>query len=138
MDKKSSSGKRRPVSLREIKWLIMTLGLTGTILLWNLFSKQMNQDNAASSTLAAIPTQPVAGVVLEFPPLPTLVPYLSQPVSSVRASQNSAPILAPTPAPTPAPVAQPQVQVPARVILSNNAPRPPAPAPVSRTRSSHP
>lgn len=133
MDKKSASGKRRPVSLREIKWLIMTLGLTGTILFWNLFSKQMNQDTVASSTLAAVPTQPVAGVVLEFPPLPTLVPYQSQPVS-VGVNQD----IVITPPPTPAPVAQPQVQLPAKVILSNNAPRPAAPAPVARTRSSHP
>jgi hypothetical protein len=128
MDKKSSSGKRRTISLREIKWLILTLGLTGTILLWNLFSKQMNQDTAASSTVAAIPTQPVAGLVLEFPPLPTLVSYVSQPVS-VGVKQNTAP--------TPAPVAQPQVQVPVKVILSGAAPRAAAPAPVARTRSSH-
>ena len=128
MDKKSSSGKRRTISLREIKWLILTLGLTGTILLWNLFSKQMNQDTAASSTVAANPTQPVAGLVLEFPPLPTLVSYVSQPVS-VGVKQNTAP--------TPVPVAQPQVQVPVKVILSGAAPRAAAPAPVARTRSSH-
>jgi len=130
MDKKSSSGKRRSVSLREIKWLILTLGLTGTILLWNLFSKQINQDTAASFTLAATPTQPVAGLVLEFPPLPTLVPYLSQPVS-LGVKQNLAPTLAPVTQP------QPQVQVPAKVILSGAAPRAAAPAPVARTRSSH-
>ena len=128
MDKKSSSGKRRSVSLREIKWLILTLGLTGTILLWNLFSKQMNQDTVASLAVAATPTQPVAGLVLEFPPLPTLVPYLSQPVS-LGAKQNLAP--------TSAPVAQPQVQAPVKVILSGAAPRAAAPAPVARTRSSH-
>jgi hypothetical protein len=128
MDKKSSSGKRHPVSLREIKWLILTLGLTGTILLWNLFSKQMNQETAASATVAASPTQPVAGLVFEFSPLPTLVSYSSQPVS-VGAKQD--------PAPTPAPVTQPKVQVPSKVILGGAAPRPAAPAPVARTRSSH-
>jgi hypothetical protein len=128
MDKKSSSGKRRPVSLREIKWLILTLGLTGMILLWNLFSKQMNQDTAASSAVAAIPTQPVAGLVLEFPPLPTLVPDSSLPIN-VGAKQD--------PVPTPVRVAQPQVQVPAKVILGGAAPRAAAPAPVARTRSSH-
>ena len=128
MDKKSSSGKRRSVSLREIKWLILTLGLTGTILLWNLFSKQMNQDTVASLAVAATPTQPVAGLVLECPPLPTLVPYLSQPVS-LGVKQNLAP--------TSAPVAQPQVQAPVKVILSGAAPRAAAPAPVARTRSSH-
>ena len=128
MDKKSSSGKRRSVSLREIKWLILTLGLTGTILLWNLFSKQMNQDTVASLAVAATPTLPVAGLVLEFPPLPTLVPYLSQPVS-LGVKQNLAP--------TSAPVAQPQVQAPVKVILSGAAPRAAAPAPVARTRSSH-
>ena len=128
MDKKSSSGKRRSVSLREIKWLILTLSLTGTILLWNLFSKQMNQDTVASLAVAATPTQSVAGLVLEFPPLPTLVPYLSQPVS-LGVKQNLAP--------TSAPVAQPQVQAPVKVILSGAAPRAAAPAPVARTRSSH-
>ena len=128
MDKKSSSGKRRSVSLREIKWLILTLGLTGTILLWNLFSKQMNQDTVASLAVAGTPTLPVAGLVLEFPPLPTLVPYLSQPVS-LGVKQNLAP--------TSAPVAQPQVQAPVKVILSGAAPRAAAPAPVARTRSSH-
>ena len=128
MDKISSSGKRRPVSLREIKWLILTLGLTGMILLWNLFSKQMNQDTAASSAVAAIPTQPVAGLVLEFPPLPTLVPDSSLPIN-VGAKQD--------PVPTPVRVAQPQVKAPAKVILGGAAPRAAAPAPVARTRSSH-
>jgi hypothetical protein len=129
MDKKPQSGKRRTVSLHEIKWLILSLGLTGTILFWNMFSKQMNQDTAASASVAATPTQPIAGEVLEFSAMPTLIPYQSPQIGAVT-NQN--------PAPTPAPVLQAQVQAPAKVILSNNAPRPAAPAPVTRTRSSRP
>jgi hypothetical protein len=136
MDKKPPSNKRRTVSLREIKWLILSLGLTGTILFWNMFSKEMNQDTAASASVAATPTQPIAGEVLEFSAMPTLIPYQS-PQISMGASQNPAGG-SQNPAPTPAPVLQAQVQAPAKIILSNNAPRPAAPAPVTRTRSSRP
>jgi hypothetical protein len=129
MDKKPPSNKRRTVSLREIKWLILSMALTGTILFWNQFSKQMSLDTAASASVVANPTLPVASEVIEFSAIPTLIPYQSPQVSTV-VNQN--------PTPTPAPVLQAQVQAPAKVILSNNAPRPAAPAPVTRTRSSHP
>lgn len=81
MQRNAASTKRRGFGTREIKALIVALALFVSVGFWGVFSKQLINDaaNAAVGLNAPAPTdpapQPVESLTINFPPLPTLVPY---------------------------------------------------------------
>jgi hypothetical protein len=81
MQRNQSSNKRRGFGTREIKALIVALALFISLGFWGVFSRQMFNEaaNAAAGLNAPAPTdaapQPTESLVINFPPLPTVVQY---------------------------------------------------------------
>ncbi len=133
---KRNANQARILGVIEAKRLIIAASLAGTLSLWYVFANQANK-NAAAVTATAVPTtstqdsSAASGPVIDFPPLPTLVPTLQ--VTLGKTILQAAPTQ-PSDL-TQAPVVQ--AAAPARIVVAGA--RPPskaAPAPVARSRSS--
>jgi hypothetical protein len=79
MEKNQPAKRKTLFDMRDVKRLVFVLAVASTLGFWALFSNKFNLDSfvAASSSEAAITTPPSQAeelLVLEFPPLPTLVP----------------------------------------------------------------
>jgi hypothetical protein len=150
MQKNPQPNKRRGFGTREIKALVVALALFFCLGFWGVFSKQMINDaaNAAAGLNAPAPTdpapQPTEGLIINFPPLPTLVPYTG--LKDNGQADNPEPlILAPTPQQADAVVSAP---VTGKILLGGAAPQAVSPSSgssrgggggsVTRTHSSHP
>ncbi len=102
MQRNPSPNKRRGFGTREIKALIVALALFFCLGFWGVFSKQLINDAAiaAAGLNAPAPTdpapQPTDGLIINFPPLPTLVPY-SNPKDNSQADNPEPLTIAPTP-----------------------------------------
>lgn len=150
MQRNPSATKRRGFSTREIKALIVALALFLALGFWGVFSKQLITDaaltaaglNSPSSTYPA--PQPTQEMVINFPPLPALVPY--------KGLQKDGQSGDPTPAGA---VSAPQTAatdatsnlITGKILLGGAAPQPitvsggsgsSGHGAVTRTRSSHP
>jgi hypothetical protein len=128
----------------DIRWLITAVSLTCTLFFWYLFSKQDLTSAVASQDPQVAPppttgqTSDNSALTLSLPPIPTLVPPLSdlsndvssaQPASAVPAAAQPQPNIA---APAPA-------QGPVKIMLGGAAPQAPkarTSRPAARTRSS--
>ncbi len=134
MDKKPNHPRTGKADLQSAKRVVLTLAVTSTLGFWALFSR-LNQNSTSSSTDTsqvsdALPQAQVENrVVLQLPPMPTLVPALE---SSLAAASTTI---------------QPPVNIAAslpatgKLFLGGSKPdtAPGAPArrvPVTRTRSS--
>jgi len=88
MDKKPVPRGGRNTKLGEIKAVITALAITLTLALWNLFSRP-KEPVAATDVLvtntAMVTEAPVA--VLDLPPLPTLIPPLSENAMGILITQ---------------------------------------------------
>jgi hypothetical protein len=143
MDRNSANKKKHRPRTGETKILISALAVTSALGLWNLFAHQavndlasagQSQDNTASE--ATSPEASTNRIVLNLPPLPTLVPEL----------QSTALDLQPMPAAPTAVnvVSNTVVQQPTKILLGGAQPgtaaksstKRSAPAPVTSTRSS--
>jgi hypothetical protein len=127
----------------DIRWLITAVSLTGTLFFWYLFSRQ-DLTSAATSPDPQVAPPPTTGqtsdnsaITLSLPPMPTLIPPLSdlsnsvaaQPAAALSAPQPQANLAAPAPA-----------QGPVKILLGGAAPQASQPAktfkPATRTHSS--
>jgi hypothetical protein len=130
MNRKPQSSKRGKLDLAAVKWLIVALSFAATMLFWNLFSRQTYPDAiSAAPLITEAPTQPVPVLMLDLPPIPTLIPPSTETAN-----------LDPLPSPTPGSVTlpQPAAQAPVKIFLGGAKPqaKKSAPAPVTKTRSS--
>jgi len=102
MDKKPTPSRGRKSNLSEIKMVITAGAITATLVLWNLFSRPVIPEVLSAATEPEIPwvtDEPVA--MLELPPMPTLIPPLTDSpldvtlvnpsTSTVNLAQNTAP-----------------------------------------------
>ena len=117
-----SKTKPNRKSLSEVKILITTLSIGITLGFWNLFSNQASP--AATAVAAASSSDPTPAVIVDLPPLPTLIPELANTGSSTAGSANSNTTLNAPAAP----------QAPLRLFLGGSAPQRRA---FTSTRSSH-
>lgn len=131
-----SSGKAN-----DIRWLITAVSLTCTLFFWYLFSKQ-DLTSAAVSPDAQVAPPPTTGqtsdnsaFTLNLPPIPTLVPPLSDLSNSVSSAQPAA--AAPAAAQSQPNIAAPApAQGPVKILLGGAAPQTKTSRPAARTRSS--
>lgn len=117
---------KRRFSTREVRALIVAASLAGTLGLWNLFATEASEQALLEPTATAIPvTEGASQVVLELPPLPTLVALETSALGWIAPP--------PVEAVTAVPTSQPP---PARIFLGGSKPQPQKPEPAARTRSS--
>jgi len=77
MDKKPLPSKGRQSHLGEVKTVIAAVAITGTLALWNLFSKPAPLEVPTETTQSEVVVTPEAPVaMLDLPPMPTLIPPL--------------------------------------------------------------
>ena len=133
----SHNPRRRQSRLTEIKWFIATVAVAGTLGFWVLFAKQWMLQVAAD-TVPPQDTpeapQPDNTLVIELPPLPTLIPTPTE-LPMVASPQT---VMAPI-ATVQAPAAP---QTTGKILLGGSAPsknnnRQGQKKPATRTRSSH-
>jgi hypothetical protein len=130
MQNKPSSKRRRKISTANIKWLILVFSVSVTLFFWSLFARQAYTDTiAAAPADTEAPPAPAPEIVLDLPPLPTLVPDLPKTTTGIsqQAPQQGA-----------SQIAAPVNQAPVKIYLGGAKPqaRISAPAPVTRTHSS--
>jgi len=87
----SNPRPRRSTGLEGLKILMGTGAMAATIGLWSLFA---NRDFISQLTQpdASVPTQPSSVVMLDLPPIPTLVPFASG--SAISGSPTAEPTVA--------------------------------------------
>jgi hypothetical protein len=146
MERNSNNKKKRSSRVGETKILIGALALTSALGFWNIFAHQaindlastgVSQDNTAGDV--TLTEQPQNQVVLNLPPMPTLVPEL----------QSTGMEIQPLPtAPAVVEVSSQVVQQPTKILLGGAQPgaattttkkasgKRSSPAPVTSTRSS--
>ncbi len=130
MQTKSSSKRRRTLSTANIKWLILVFSVSATLFFWSFFARQAYADSIlAAPADTEAPPAPAREIVIDLPPLPTLVPGLAQQANS--ASQ-------PAPQESTSQIAAPANPAPVKIFLGGAKPqaRTSAPASVTRTHSS--
>ena len=93
MNRKPQASKRGKLDLAAVKWLIVTLSFAATMLFWNLFSRQAYPDAISAAPLVTeTPTQPAPVLMLDLPPIPTLIPPYTD-----TETVNLDPLPSPTP-----------------------------------------
>ena len=143
---KAKTKRKRAFGVPEVKLLITTVSLTATLGLWNLFSNAAREEVvAAQAEVVVMPTQPPPGLMLDLPPMPTVIPLeaevavggeVSYPATAAEAEQ--VPELRAVVAPTPV-VIQPQEQGPIIIQAGRgggNSGSASSPSPVTNTGSS--
>ncbi|MEJ2354151.1 MAG: hypothetical protein P8Y03_30620 [Anaerolineales bacterium] len=104
MNKKSPSRHPRRFALKDLKWLILTLAVTCALVYWALFSNKIGEKGLATASGndqvpgSVPPVETEAQMVIDLPPLPTLIPTLDpslaeqlvQPVPSQNSVSDSA------------------------------------------------
>jgi hypothetical protein len=147
MQNKNTRPRQAGGKAHDARWMITAVSLTSTLFFWYLFSRQ----NQASATAYPEPqvappptnsqTSDSGAFTLSLPPMPTLIPPLSDMANNVAAQPADA---------LSAPAAQPQVnlaapapaQGPVKIMLGGSAPQAARPAasrtsrPAARTHSS--
>ena len=130
--------RRRQSRLTEVKWFIATVSVAGTLGFWVLFARQWMLQVAADSVppedTPEAPQQQDNTLVIELPPMPTLIPTLTD-LPLVASPQT---VMAPI-ATVQAPAAP---QTAGKILLGGSAPsknnnRQGQKKPSTRTRSSH-
>jgi hypothetical protein len=141
MNKNQPTRRKGPFDMRDVKRLVFLLAVSATLGFWALFSnKYIHVGSVAQSSGAAVveappdPTQEV--LVLELPPIPTLVPTSMPGQAELRTMAG----------PSPTPVSTSSVRIviggPApsaggtRVRSESRGGNSSEPAPVTITRSS--
>lgn len=139
MPNNSIHPRRRHTRLTEIKWFIATLSVAGTLGFWILFARQWVLQAAANAVppqdTPDAPQQQDNTLVLDLPPMPTLIPT----PADLPAAVSSQMVVAPIPT---AQATAPQVSAPlttGKILLGGSAPsanRPAHKSTSTRTRSS--
>jgi hypothetical protein len=128
----------------DIRWLITAVSLTSTLFFWYLFSRQdltsaaVSPDPQIAPPPATSQTSDNSALTLSLPPIPTLVPPLSDLSNSVSAAQPAAAVPAAA-QPQPTIAAPAPAQGPVKIMLGGAAPQAPkarTSRPAARTRTS--
>jgi hypothetical protein len=143
MERNSKNKKKRSSRVGETKILIGALALTSALGFWNLFAHQAINDLASAGAPQDNPSGDVAlpegdsnRIVLNLPPMPTLVPELQSTVMKIQPLPT---------APAVVNVSSQVVQQPGKILMGGAQPgattqkaagKRSAPAPVTSTRSS--
>ena len=113
MKKRSPSRHPRRFDLKNLKWLILTLAVTSALVYWALFSNKLGDRGAATASgndqvpESLPPVQTEAQMLIELPPLPTLIPTLEPSL----AEQAMQPVPSQNSASGPATAIQPPVKI---------------------------
>ena len=129
--------RRRHTRLTEIKWFIATLAVAATLGFWTLFARQWMLQAAANAVPQDTPDAPQQDntLVLELPPMPTLIPT----PADLPATVSSQMVVAPIPT---VQASAPQTTAPqttGKILLGGSAPsanRPAHKSTATRTHSS--
>jgi hypothetical protein len=71
----AKSNKKRNLGLTGVKTLLLTGSLVGVVGFWNLFAYQDNlKESIVSQQVVELPAESPPGVMLDLPPVPTLIP----------------------------------------------------------------
>lgn len=139
MQNKKPNPRRHGGKANDVHWLITAVSLTSALFFWYLFSRQ-DLTNAATNPDPQVAPPPTANqasdnsaFTLSLPPIPTLVPPLSdiannvsaQPAADISAAQQQTQLAAPAP-----------TQGPVKILLGGAAPQTKSFKPAARTRSS--
>jgi hypothetical protein len=139
MQNKKPHPQKHGGKANDIRWLITALSLTGTLLFWYIFSRQdLTSAQASPDPQVAPPpansqTNDNSTITLSLPPMPTLVPPLSDLTNNVSAQPAAA---LPTAQPQTNPPVPAPTQGPVKIMLGGAAPQTNTFKPVTRTRSS--
>lgn len=139
MQNKKQHPRQNGGKANDIRWLITAISLTGTLIFWYMFSRQdlTSAQTSPDPQVAPPPTNSQTNdnstITLSLPPMPTLVPPLSdlsnnvgdQPAATLPTAQSQPNLIAPTP-----------TQGPVKIMLGGSAPQTHTFKPVTRTRSS--
>ncbi len=126
--------RRRHTRLTEIKWFIATLAVAATLGFWTLFARQWMLQAAANAVPQDTPEAPQQQdntLVLELPPMPTLIPT----PADLPATVSSQMVVAPIPT-----VQASAPQTTGKILLGGSAPsnnKQGQKKTSTRTRSSH-
>ena len=117
----SRNNKHKAPKFLEVKLFIATMTIAVTMGLWNLLSNNAIQINKLTGdAAAAIPAQPPTGLVLDLPPMPTLVPVINIEMPKTSALVPADPV---QPANNTAQTTQLRsVAIPTQTIIQQNAP----------------
>jgi hypothetical protein len=143
MERNIANKKKRGPRTGEAKILIGALAVTSALGFWNLFARQaaadlatagQSQNNTASET--ASPEASTNQIVLNLPPMPTLVPELQSTTLTLQPMPTAPAVVSVA--------ANTVVQQPTKILLGGSQPgtavktsaKRSAPAPVTSTRSS--
>ena len=139
MPKPSTHPKGRSLSLTEVKVLFLSLAVTGTLGIWSLLARQADQAAATANanpdptgTLPPTPDQSSNTLVLDLPPLPTLVPPAPDtasfsmpgqaPAAAMVSQQGQAAPAVQAPVVQTPVVQAPAVQAPVKILLGGSKP----------------
>jgi hypothetical protein len=138
MEKKTPLKHTRKLDTRGAKQLVFILAISSTLGFWAVFSNKIDFDLAPSSSTDQgagdpPPTQAGNQLVLDLPPMPTLIP----PLNSAKVNLS----LPPAPSQNLVNISQPEVPMTGKIFLGGSKPQSKvvvikAPSPVTRTRSS--
>ena len=129
MINKPASRRPRSIGMRDAKWMITALSITATLGLWNLFTRQSITGTAPIVAGNTTPSRDVKIAVLEFPPLPTLVPQMASSGATISAGVGAQ-------AGLPGNISQAPAQQPAKIFMGGARPQSRQAGPVATTRSS--
>jgi hypothetical protein len=145
MQNQNSRPRQAARKAHDVRWMITAVSLTGTLFFWYLFSRQdLSNATAYPDPQVAPPpsnsqTSDSSTLTLSLPPMPTLIPPLSDMANNVLAQSADA-LSAPTAQPQTSLAAPAPAQGPVKIMLGGSAPQAARPArnskPAARTHSS--
>jgi hypothetical protein len=145
MQNKNSRPRQTGRKANDVRWMITAISLTGTLFFWYLFSRQDLTSASASPDPQVAPppttsqTSDSSALTLSLPPMPTLIPPLSD-ISNSVAAQPAAALSAPAAQPQTGLAAPAPAQGPVKIMLGGASPQAARPArnskPAARTHSS--
>lgn len=145
MQNKNTRPRQAAKKAHDVRWMITAVSLTGTLFFWYLFSRQ-DPTSATTSPDPQVAPPPTSGqtsdsgaLTLSLPPMPTLIPPLSDLANNV-VGQPAAALSAPATQAQTSLAAPAPAQGPVKIMLGGAAPQAARPArtsrPAARTRSS--
>jgi hypothetical protein len=145
MQNKNTRPRQAAGKAHDVRWMITAVSLTSTLFFWYLFSRQdltsatANPDPQVAPPPASGQTSDSSALTLSLPPMPTLVPPLSDMANNVLA-QPAAALAAPAAQAQNSLAAPAPAQGPVKIMLGGAAPQAAQPArnsrPAARTHSS--
>jgi hypothetical protein len=129
MDKNTHSNKPKKFDTQGARQAVFVLAVTSTLGFWAIFSNQSaNAVNNAPASGTVPPTQADNQIVIDLPPLPTLIP----PLDTSNASLAAPPVATQNQVSIP----QPSIPPSGKILMGGSKPSAPRNQTVTTTRSS--